>query len=243
MINRLENCDLNLNLIRIDINKLNLIRSKNKIYFYRFFSPIVLKRYKKILYLDLDTIIVGNLNSIFNLNLKNYIIGAVKEPNSPAKPEFHYLKETKKRFNTGVILFNVKKWNQEKLTNKIIRLTKDKKFFNTTDQPVANELLYGKIKLINKKWNYLDSYDLKDIKNVKIIHFNRHKPWKSINTSPFKYLYYKYYQFLYYRYKEQPKYDLYNKFRDKSKNRFFKDETNFQSVLSKIKKYLRKNSN
>ena len=45
LINRLENCDLNLNLIRIDINKLNLIRSKNKIYIYRFFP--VLKDIKK----------------------------------------------------------------------------------------------------------------------------------------------------------------------------------------------------
>ena len=61
------------------------------------------------------------------------------QPNSPAKPESNYLKETKK----DLILCHIiqcKEMNQEKLTNKIIRLTKDKKFFNTTDQPVANEL-------------------------------------------------------------------------------------------------------
>tara|TARA_Y100000816_G_C26094402_1_gene578856 strand:- start:145 stop:936 length:792 start_codon:yes stop_codon:yes gene_type:complete len=215
LIYKLQNSDLNLRLIKIDINKLKLIKSRNKIFFYRFFCPKILKSFKKILYIDLDTVIVGNLNSVFNYDLKNYPMGAVREPIFPAKPEYHYMKKTKKRFNTGVILFNVKKWNRDNLTQKMIKLSRDKKFYKTTDQPVANQLMYGKIKLINKKWNYLDSYELKNIKKAKIIHFNRHKPWLPDHKNRYEYLYYKY--------SSQPKYSFHGK------------TLNFKKILKKIK--------
>lgn len=178
--------------IEIQSKDINILKVKRRIMFYRYYIPQQLSRYSKILYLDSDTIIKGNISNIFNINLKNYPIGVVKEPLQPAFKELHIGNNYKNRFNTGVILFNVKVWKKKKLTKKVINLfIKTIKSYREninllTDQPVINVLLFKNVKFIDKKWNFLDSFPSNELKTAKILHFNRHKPWLINDKSPYK---------------------------------------------------------
>ena len=178
--------------IKIESKDIDILKVKRKIMFYRYYIPQQLSRYSKILYLDSDTIIKGNIDRIFNINLKNYPIGIVKEPLQPSFKELHIGNNYKDRFNTGVILFNVKVWTKRQLTKKAINLfVKTIKSYREninllTDQPIINVLLFKNVKFIDKKWNFLDSFPNYGLKTAKILHFNRHKPWLINDKSPHK---------------------------------------------------------
>ena len=213
---KFKNFKLNLKFMKIKPKHLRAIKNKRSIMYFRYFIPQYLKNYKKILYIDLDTIIKGNLKNIFKIKLNKFPIAVVKEPLPPKKNLFHNLKDYKYRFNTGVILFNVKAWNKSNLLKKFINLSNKNHLKDSTDQPVMNSLLYKKVKLIDKKWNYLDSYEFTDLNKAKIIHFNRHKPWLIKHKSQFK--------------------SQYNKYRKEIDNIIIPDDFNIYSLLQLLKK-------
>ena len=102
----------------------------------------------KVLYLDVDTIVDGNLAELWHIDITNFTIAGAKDISWNK-----YLQYTNTYINAGVILFNLKKWRELNLSKQATDLLNTKKF-RYGDQDIIN-LLCDKNKLIiNNRYNH-----------------------------------------------------------------------------------------
>ncbi len=163
----------------------------------------------KILYLDVDIVVTGDLQELYNVDLENYYIGAIEDPLIPEKKNLGFT-DREAYFNSGIMLINLAVWRNvslgKKLANFIIN-NEDKISF--WDQDALNAICKGHWKALAPKYNLQTvmlgfdkdaiSYTQKDIQeamqNPLIVHYTgRSKPWQYMNKHPEKEQYYKYLQ-------------------------------------------------
>lgn len=154
--------------------------------YYRLAIPNILNDYKKLLYLDVDTICLGNVSDLFNIELDDKIIGAVEDYNIDIK-HLNNLSFNKKDqyFNSGILLINTQKWNDEKIYSQLIELIIKNKF-SYPDQDALNLLLIHKKQCLAEKFNWTNWYRTPQLlnlsnKNITFAHFiGEIKPWHKI---------------------------------------------------------------
>lgn len=113
--------------------------------FSRLYLDLVFEAYpdvKKVLYLDCDTMILDNLETLWNLDIDNYVGAAVLECmgdlhkliiGATAKDHF---------FNSGVMLLNVERWKKENVAQRCTQYIKDHNGkIEYVDQGVINGVL------------------------------------------------------------------------------------------------------
>lgn len=171
---------------------------------------------EKVLYLDGDTIVRGNLNELWNTNLDKYIIGASIEPTVDKKRKKILNLELKPYYNAGVLLINLKRWKDENIGKKVLDYYKEnegKLFAN--DQDAINGALSEEIYTLSPTYNFCNNfykYSYKFLKKVmrpvsyveedvfkdaldnpKIIHYlGEERPWRIGNKHKYKDDYFKY---------------------------------------------------
>ena len=170
----------------------------------------------KILYLDGDTIIRGNLSDLWKVNLDSYVIGASIEPTIDKKRRIDLGLEKYPYYNSGVLLINLKKWREENIGNKIIDFYRknNKKMF-APDQDALNCFLKDEIYTLSPKYNFYNifyQYNYKFLSNLLypvqyissnvyedavkdpiIIHYlGEERPWRKGNYHKYKKDYLKY---------------------------------------------------
>lgn len=171
----------------------------------------------KVLYLDSDVIVNGDLSDLDQVSLQGKAFAAVPELHMPQKQKNHIgLKEEDIYFNCGVLLINLEFWRKNNVAEKFLRYFEKKQgnlLYN--DQDILNHCCRGKIEKMSYTFNfnpalhyfpryfirkYQPEYDssagqYKEIrKNPKIIHFlGEERPWYHGNYSPYrkKFEYYK----------------------------------------------------
>lgn len=161
---------------------------------------------EKILYLDGDMIVVGDISPLWNTNLDNYILAAVDDLNAIKSKEFDRLKIPQKYgyFNSGTWLINRREWVKNNTSYKIFSYTRaNKEILKYLDQDAENVILHERRKTLDLKWNqqvclYLNhsgfdipDYTQKQLDDAKyhpvIVHFNGiEKPWHHVNLHPYK---------------------------------------------------------
>ena len=168
--------------------------------YYRYLLAKIIPNENKILYVDVDLIVNGELNVLWNIDISKFYCAAVKEINIDIEKykETIDIKKDNEYINAGVILFNLKKIREHNITEQFFinnEKYKDKILYQ--DQCVINITLQDKIKIIDNIYNFTTKLYKKDknkIKNAKIIHFvGAKKPWKKVSFNPLKRLYYFYY--------------------------------------------------
>lgn len=154
---------------------------------YRILLPQLLdKDIKKILYLDSDTLVNGNLEELFKIDLKDYSLAAV--------PNVLYLKESYlKRLSmnksenyicAGVMLINLEYWRQNDITEKIFSFANNySRLLVCPDQDAINVVNDGKIKLLPFEYGYL--LDFPGKQQSIIFHYGYLKPWKFTKNCPY----------------------------------------------------------
>lgn len=171
----------------IDITKLykeSMLNSKNlKNHFtpyaqLRLFADMIPEIPYKIIYLDTDTIVNGDLKELFKIDITNYELACVKDLYNWLNP---YRWKVKKYFNSGVLLLNMKAIRKSKLFKKSRELVANKKMISP-DQDALNFLVKDKL-VLPEKFNAKDKYYKEIIVhhfcNVRKRHhfFFRVKPW------------------------------------------------------------------
>jgi len=180
--------------------------------YYRF-SLIEDGTYERLLYLDADLVIKGDLSEIFFKEFEDNIVFAVKDPGgSKNKKEELGIPLLEPYFNAGVLLIDCKKWKNEDITNRTLKFIKENpKKIEYADQDGLNAILIKKWAQLNPSWNVISrlyfynyfklknppNYENENIKqivnNPKIVHYASFiKPWFFLDPSPYKsvYLYY-----------------------------------------------------
>lgn len=160
-----------------------------EIYYRLLASEILTDDIKRILYLDIDLIINGNLEELYQTKFRGKYFVACEDTNhSMINEEVYGILDIPMHypyFNSGVLLMNLERLRE---TNELERIHKymsgdwaeKNKYFH--DQNVLNALYYGKVKYVNsfvyncliKNFTQIE----KLFEECRIFHFAGIKPWE-----------------------------------------------------------------
>lgn len=200
----------------------------------KFLIPRIFKNLDKILYLDGDIIVQKDLKSLYDYNLFNYYAGIVNHSlTNLSRINKAKSLNLKNYFNSGVILFNVKKWNEDNLDDKLIKLTPNiEKNRTYIDQDYFNVLFNEEVLALPYIYNTLFYPNMSDaVKDFKekgldasvIIHYiSKYKPWKGYWDKRWNYYY-----------KKSPFFNMFDFYLKKSKNLLLKN-TSQKNIIKRI---------
>ena len=159
--------------------------------FYRLIAARIFPHIDKILYLDSDTLVCSDLSELFNTDISNYALGAVRDmaPTEDAdNPNGKYVRDFSDThlsggpyFNSGVLLLNLK--NMAKNEKLLLTVKVPLKY---PDQDILNVALRDKIRPLALKYNFAPGVkisknftgrDRTADKNYTILHFYTIKPY------------------------------------------------------------------
>lgn len=167
----------------------------------RIFSPYVLpEEVERIIYLDVDTIVMTDISQLWHTDLKSYVIGAVIDVGKTVDctwggiPNYRELglAPTTKYFNAGIMLIDVVKWKEQDISRKVIdALRIYKKHVVLVDQYGLNVVFANGWLELDPKWNWFATFPHD---TPYIIHFLDIKPtFKSYRSvKEFKTYFYNY---------------------------------------------------
>lgn len=165
--------------------------------YYRLFIVGMFPQYDKALYLDCDTVVLGDIAELYNEDLGDNYIGAIPDQAVASIPEFcDYTKDAlgivgTEYFNSGVILMNLKKFREGNFYDRFYRILSSYDFIVAPDQDCLNLICKGKVKYISTEWNAMPVCGEKH-ENPKLVHYNLvHKPWHYDNI-PYEKYFWKY---------------------------------------------------
>ncbi len=170
--------------------------------YYRLFFPLLVpETIDRLLYLDTDIIVLKDLTSLFNSDLENFPLGAVYDNYVKIQPRLNITEEGE-YFNSGVLLIDLKKWREQKITEKAFDyLRQYPQNILFVDQCALNAVLFKNWKQMSLKYNVLYSYvpenrskaELKEfLADKAIVHYTLQRPWNMLCKNRLGYLYHFY---------------------------------------------------
>ncbi len=183
-------------------------RPLTKAAYYRILLPEVLgDDIDRILYLDCDMIVIGDVKELYDLELDEYALAATLDcmPYNSVHRQQLQMEADERSFCSGIMMINLKYWRENNAMGKLLEFSKRKRkpvFLH--DQDSLNYVFKKKWLLLPPKWNksalsympvvdgtlYFDIYEY--VYEPKVIHFSSDaKPWFKISF-PYSNLYKKY---------------------------------------------------
>ncbi|MEG3987103.1 glycosyltransferase [Microcoleus sp. S28C3] len=129
------------------------------------------KETERLIWLDSDTIVLGSLEPLWNLDFQTMPVAAAAN----VWGNCNNYQDRNPYFNSGVLVYNMKLWEEEKLSEKLLQNARVH-VWGDRDQGALNSVLVGRWKQLGQIWNNHDTDD----KSSKVMHFmSRPKPWES----------------------------------------------------------------
>lgn len=158
--------------------------------YYRIFIPNLFPQYKKVLYLDCDITVLGDVSELYNTHIHGFYVGAAQEEVMQTYDVFgNYVEKAdginrKNYFNAGILLINCRRWRNKFIAEKFVDLLNRYKFRVVQDEDYLNVLCKGHVRSISLGWNKTayknDAFDDKDLR---LIHWKINwRPWKYKNV-------------------------------------------------------------
>lgn len=121
VIRRFSN-QINLTIHRINDSSLNGLPTGfwTKYTWYRIFLPSILKDIDKILYLDADTLVIGDLSKLSSIDMTNKSVAGILEDGNIRHKKRLGMTNEMPYFCAGVIMMNLDFWRTNDITEKII---------------------------------------------------------------------------------------------------------------------------
>nr|MBA2761518.1 glycosyltransferase family 8 protein [Segetibacter sp.] len=168
-------------------------------YYRLYFHALIPEGIDKLLYIDTDTIVIGDLKELYNIDIGNAPIAAVADPVPELRSDLGLYKEGQ-YFNAGVLLIDIKNWREQKVTENALQFILDHpEKIQYVDQDALNATLIDKWFRIDKKYNLSYLYVSLQvpakalIKDAVIIHYTTSlKPWHCLAKNKLRYLYQRY---------------------------------------------------
>ena len=153
--------------------------------YYRLFIASLFPQYDKIVYLDCDLVVLGDIAELYNTELGVNILGAVADQFVCNTKEFRRYAQKAvgvdpdRYFNTGVMLISLEQFRKNNIENKFIQLITQYDFdLLDPDQAYLNYLCFGKTHMLPNGWNKAPT-TIPCEGNKNIVHYNLYKkPWQ-----------------------------------------------------------------
>ena len=172
-------------------------------------SEIIPADIDRLIYLDCDIVVLGDLRPFWNTSLEGIGVAAVEDIGYAEPQRYEILKYPMKYsyFNAGVLLINLKYWREHDVAHACVdyfHKYPERILFN--DQDLLNSILYKDKAHIDLKWNVQDGFyrnpgemtqEWKDkylevLKHPVILHYTNRKPWDYDSQHPLRNEYFKY---------------------------------------------------
>lgn len=191
LIKRHEKEDVEINFCDIT-DKITDIKSKLRnvyhfsiVTYYRLFIEGLFPQYDKVLYLDCDIVVLGDISKLYNTNLGNNLVGAIREQVVCGHPVFREWVETttgivpERYFNAGILVMNLAKFRQQNIQEKFIYLINTYNFdVIDPDQGYLNVLCKDRVKYLPTGWNK-ESLPEPCEGDLNLVHYALYKkPWQ-----------------------------------------------------------------
>lgn len=128
--------------------------------YYRLFIASLFPQYDKIIYLDCDLVVLGDISELYRTALGENILGAAPEQFVQNTAEFRRYADQALGLcpddyvNAGVLLINLKAFRENHIEEKFIKLITEYQFdLLDPDQAYLNYLCRGKIHVLPNGWN------------------------------------------------------------------------------------------
>lgn len=177
----------------IDISKrIEKIRSHFKniyhfsiVTYYRLFIASLFPQYDKILYLDCDIVVLGDVAELYHTDLGQNILGAVTDQYVCSTREFRLYAEKAigvdpdTYFNAGILVISLDQFRKNRIEQKFIKLITEYDFdLLDPDQAYLNYLCFGKTHMLPNGWNK-EPMALPCEGKKNIVHYALYKkPWQ-----------------------------------------------------------------
>ena len=175
--------------------------------YYRLVIHNLLRHIDKVIYIDSDTVVFGNIAELWQEDINDYTVGACLDEGGLLQSRRLTLGDTNDYFNAGIMVFNIKKLNED--YNDVFKEYMENYYIYNDrivlqDQDILNLTFKDNAKIIPLRWNvnsriftfneldrkYNKQDELNAISNCGIIHFTDvRKPWKKNCNHPLKDLY------------------------------------------------------
>ena len=154
--------------------------------YFRVFIAKMFSQYDKALYLDCDTVVLGDISALYNYDLGNHLIaGAPCEGVNSFDVYREYVRTVDGLnpdyfFNAGVILMNLKAFREENFYAKFADLLQKYKFTLIQDEDYLNVLCQDRVLRLPRAWNKTPvGKDILPREDLRIVHYlMTWKPWR-----------------------------------------------------------------
>jgi lipopolysaccharide biosynthesis glycosyltransferase len=162
----------------------------------------------RVLYLDSDIVVVGDIAPLWTVDLQGGLLGAVDIPGSDHGVSHLGLRAEDGYFNAGVLLIDLKQWRETRAMETVLGYVDayPELMMRAVDQEALNACFHGRRKRLEYKWNVVWSFyrepvdlplarqELEEVRReARIIHYNSAvKPWSYFCDHPRKADYEKY---------------------------------------------------
>ena len=176
-------------------------RMSNVMNFSRFYLDVYFPDIGKIIYIDTDTIVQGDINYLYDsVKLDKYMFGACNcntmarlgfSDNITKEKDFKHIDIKTMTFNAGIYMTDLFRWKSKNIIQKIKDImTKNKKskekLYRFATQPILNIIFYNEYEVFDNSWNRTDlgannrmNYE-SYFKNYNVLHWSGlSKPWNN----------------------------------------------------------------
>lgn len=153
--------------------------------YFRLFLPNMFKEIDKALYLDCDIVVKTDIANLFNIDIKDNLVGAV--PDEAINKVYEFLKyandylgiNAQDYFNAGILIMNFRALREFNFEEKFINLLNQIKFTVAQDQDYLNVICKDHVKYLDLSWNKMPLDKSLNDNELKLIHYNlNYKPWR-----------------------------------------------------------------
>ena len=180
----------------------------------RLFAPSYLpKEVARYIYLDADTIVLRDIDELWETKLNGAVCGMVTEPTIYKSTRQKIgLKSELPYYNSGMLLVDRCKWEEEDISKACAACFASfgRKGLSFPDQDILNTVLKGRVKTLPQKWNFFSNYHYRSYRSLikeaawyadelsetqynearrhpAIVHFaGAERPWLRGNHNPYK---------------------------------------------------------
>ncbi len=145
---------------------------------YRLLLPELLFDIDVCLYLDSDTLIVGDLTSLFQIDLTDTYLAGVFEDIAPVREQTvgREIPGTDTYINSGVLLMNLRKMRSDRIRDQLYAGISR---YLVVDQDLLNVCCYGHIRLLPQEYNCIPGVYVKEPRIYHFLMRDYLRPWKN----------------------------------------------------------------
>lgn len=172
-------------------------------------SALLPREVDRVLYLDCDIVVMGDIRPLWDTPLDGVGVAAVEDMGCREAARYEVLKYPMEDsyFNAGVLLVNLAYWREHDVPRACVdyyHRYPERILFN--DQDLLNSVLRGHKRLVDLKWNVQDAFYRLSLQQDEawrgrlagvlshpvILHFTNRKPWEYDSQHPLREVYFRY---------------------------------------------------